>query len=200
MHHYLEQKDEQKLLHLCQKTDFTLNNINDLLDNLLNWAVANNQEIKVEAETIQIKKLLEKTVLLYKSNFENRGVHFEQNVEEAELVLDSNMISSVLRNIISNAIKHSPRNAVVTLDGQIMGDYYKVSVLDQGPGINQEVLDSLFSEKDRPLRRGGEDSFGLGLYLTLYFVNRNRGKLQISNQSPGTLVEVFLPLKFYNDI
>jgi len=200
MHHYLEQKDEQKLKQLCQKTDFTLNNINDLLDNLLNWAVTNNQEIKVEAETIQIKKLLEKTVLLYKSNFENRGINFEQDLEETALILDSNMISSVFRNVISNAIKHSPRNSVITLDGQIMGDYYKVSVLDNGPGINQEVLDNLFNEKDRLLRRGGEDSFGLGLYLTLYFVDKNRGKLQISNQNPGTLVEVFLPLKFSNVI
>lgn len=195
MRYYLEEKDEEKLLQLSQKTDFTLNNINDLLDNLLNWAVANHEEIKLEPQKQSIKELLEKTVSLYKSNIEIRNIDFVKNLEDADLWMDTNMISSVLRNIFSNAIKHSPRNSQIILKGRVESDYYIISLQDSGNGIDQDILDNLFNKKDQLLRRVGKDSFGLGLRLTLYFVQRNHGKLLIHNGEPGALVEVHLPLK-----
>ncbi len=194
LRHYLEQKDEEKLLELSYKTDFTLNNINDLLDNLLNWAVANHQEIKVEPDVISIQELLTDTIRLYSSNIESRKIQFEQKVEEAVVFGDPNMISSVFRNILSNAIKHTPKNGFITLKGQVTGEYYQVSLQDSGPGIPEEVLRNLFRNKDKLLRSEEKDSFGLGLRLALFFVRKNGGDLKITNSEAGALAVVLLPL------
>lgn len=175
LRHYLEQKNEEKLLELSYKTDFTLNNINDLLDNLLNWAVANHQEIKVEPDVIPIQELLTETIRLYSSNIESRKIRFEQWMDAAPVYGDPNMISSVFRNILSNAIKHTPKNGSITLKGQVTGEYYQVSLQDSGPGIPEEVLKNLFKSEDKLLRSEGKDSFGLGLRLALFLSAKMAG-------------------------
>src|SRR5690606_5167942 len=195
LNHYIDKEDERGLSDLAGKTGKTLTHINHLLDNLLNWAVANSDRISYNPVAQEVSSLVEEAVSVYKTAAEAKQLKLVSELMPGDVVVDLNMASSILRNVISNAIKYSPIRGTVTITGVLRDDYYVISIKDEGTGVPEEIISRLQSGREATVSGGGKESFGLGLQLAMYFAKENHGKLVVSNSDQGALVEIWLPLK-----
>jgi signal transduction histidine kinase/CheY-like chemotaxis protein len=122
-----------------------------------------------------------------------------QSTQEITLNADRNKIGNVILNLISNAIKYSPRDTVVEVSYQIDGSFVQVSVADQGIGIANEDQEKLF---DRYYRVAGDQmtnvsGFGIGLYLSAEIIKRHDGVIWVEGQTgKGSIFHFKLPLTY----
>ena len=109
---------------------------------------------------------------------------------------DNDMLKTVVRNFMSNAIKFSPEGGSVEIMLHTEGDYAKVSVRDHGVGIEPERLSSIFNKGETTYGTGGEEGSGLGLQLCLDFARKNGGDCMVeSTLGEGSTFSVLVPLK-----
>ena len=108
------------------------------------------------------------------------------------------MIETVLRNLISNAIKFTNENGTITFESECDGDFMKISVIDNGVGIKSEDkeklfrIDSIVSTPDTEKRKGS----GLGLILSKEFIEKNGGKFWLESEvGKGSAFYFTVPLK-----
>ena len=107
-----------------------------------------------------------------------------------------NTLAQALENILRNAIRHSPPNGVVSLDGQREGDHWHVWLEDQGGGIAEQDLERIFAPFTRlEGSRPGDGGFGLGLSIARNAVQRQGGSLWAENTGRGLRVHLRLPAR-----
>jgi two-component system sensor histidine kinase/response regulator len=118
------------------------------------------------------------------------------NKEPLLVFLDQKMIETILRNLISNAIKFSPQGGSIELDSKSVGDKIILCVSDSGVGISPATKDSLFKidKSISSLGTSGELGSGLGLILVKEFVDKNKGNIQIESElGKGTKIILEFP-------
>ena len=112
---------------------------------------------------------------------------------------DENMLESIFRNLVSNAVKFTPVRGSVTISAKVGTDNSVIiSVKDSGIGMNKNMLDNLFKLEVNTSRKGteGENSSGLGLFICKDFVEKHGGVLRVeSEEGKGTTFFVILPGK-----
>ena len=109
---------------------------------------------------------------------------------------DLNTLAQALENILRNAIRHSPPNGVVSLDGRREGDHWHVWLEDQGGGIAEQDLERIFAPFTRlEGSRPGDGGFGLGLSIARNAVQRQDGNLWAENTGRGLRVHLRLPAR-----
>lgn len=191
---HLKNGNREKLVQLGNKTGETLTRINHLLDNLLNWAVTNSDRISYNPTEQDVARLLEEALAVHKAAAEAKDIRLVADVDAVKVWVDLNMAATVLRNLISNAIKYAPTGSTVSIGGAFDPDFYVVSIRDEGGGIPQQVMDALHQTDDEALVAGrGRESFGLGLRLAMHFAKKNYGRLTIRNEWKGALAEIYFP-------
>ena len=101
--------------------------------------------------------------------------------------IDRKLVSRVIDNLVTNAIKFSPAHTNVHLKTEIEADWIVVSVEDEGPGIPDDEFGKLFKEFSRTsnLPTGGESSSGIGLYVVKRIVHRHNGEISVCNRQEG---------------
>ncbi|AHZ85328.1 two-component hybrid sensor and regulator [Bdellovibrio bacteriovorus] len=123
----------------------------------------------------------------------NIQLHTALPAHEILLSGSGKVLEAVVRNILSNAIRFSPREGVVHVTGRMLERHVELSIQDYGLGMSQELIDELFSSKAPSMAAGG--GFGIGLHFTKDFITQMGGVLSIeSAEGEGTLVRVQLPL------
>ncbi|WP_139361819.1 ATP-binding protein [Hymenobacter sp. CRA2] len=196
---YLRTGDQEGLRRLPEQVRQSAQHLNGLLDNLLNWAVSQTGELAYQPHNQPIADLLSDTIGLYRSTAEARQVSLTADAPTELLVwADAHMTRTVLRNLISNALKFTPRGGSVHLSArQLALDEVQVSVADTGAGIAQEQVDALLrplTSPPRPAAGQARSGTGLGLPLCLSFVQRQGGQLHLdSTPGIGTTVRFTLP-------
>lgn len=159
----------------------------NLLENLLMWSQAQTGRIKYNPEKFDIKDLIESLTILYKEQAKDKEIIFKNNIQESfVLISDMNIIKTVLRNLISNAIKYSHKGGSITLDcytTNTNGDI-KIVVADKGVGISEEKLNKLFNVEGTISTEGTEEEkgTGLGLILCIDLVKIIGAKLEIESK------------------
>ncbi|MBN1599828.1 MAG: tetratricopeptide repeat-containing sensor histidine kinase [Bacteroidales bacterium] len=151
----------------------------DLLDNLLTWAKYNRDEIKPKFTTVNLRDIADKSVEHTHHLALSKSVNTINKISSYTVKADQNMILSVLRNMLSNAIKFShPRNNV-TIDMKKDSEYITVSVQDEGVGMDADVLNKIFTSPEDVHATGtmGERGSGLGISLCKTFMDIHGGKL-----------------------
>jgi PAS domain S-box-containing protein len=129
-----------------------------------------------------------------------KGINFEVSVPDdlPEVQVDPGRIKQVLYNLISNAIKFTPRGGVVRLSAEAAGGYLVVKVADTGVGISREDLPRLFREFEQLPQPGGvrPEGTGLGLALTKRLVELHGGKVEVESElGKGSTFSVYLRLR-----
>lgn len=170
-----------------------------LLQNLLDWARLQTGVIPFTPETISLNELLKEEYFLQKTLAEQKGIDLSLNLSNEIMVfVDQNMISTVVRNILSNAIKFTHPGGKVVLSLYQDEQSYNISVKDSGVGISQENIDKLFkvSENYKTYGTNNEEGTGLGLILCKDFTIKNNGDIKvISQKGSGTEMIVCFPRK-----
>ncbi|UCH92455.1 MAG: tetratricopeptide repeat-containing sensor histidine kinase [Candidatus Aminicenantes bacterium] len=203
---YLEKKyqtmaEEEVKEFLHQIYEYT-DHLAKLLDNLLQWAVSQLGKLEVEPETLDLNQLTEDTIELMEPSAREKHIHLVSQMNENTFAwADKRMVETIMRNLVSNAVKYSYQEGDVNISSQLNGDFREVSVADTGVGIPADKLNSLFDTYAHNSTRGtaGERGIGLGLVLCKELVEKNRGTIRVENNSnsetfTGTRVIFTLPI------
>ena len=169
----------------------------NLLDNLLAWAVSQNSEKSFTPVKINLKKVLAFEISNINYSARQKQIKLNNSIaSELNVSGDLQMIKTVFRNLISNAVKYTNPGGEISITARAEGAYVEISVKDNGIGISQEVQNDLFKAHTYKSTPGtkNEKGTGLGLLLCKEFVELNGGKIQVeSKKGTGSEFKITLP-------
>ncbi|MCB1192119.1 MAG: hybrid sensor histidine kinase/response regulator [Leptospiraceae bacterium] len=168
-----------------------------LLENLLEWSRTQTNSIGYKPENFYIKDILNQTYYLVKSNADQKNIRLSLEMHTTEQVYaDPNMILTVVRNLVANAIKFTPKNGEIKVIANKQGNEIVVSIIDNGIGIEQENISKLFDIGSKLSNPGTENEkgTGLGLILCKEFVHINNGEINVKSElGKGSTFSFTLP-------
>ncbi|WP_273445412.1 sensor histidine kinase [Neolewinella agarilytica] len=197
MSYYLEKGKTDKLERLADRVDGTAKRLSGLLDNLLNWALLQQGVIPYHPKAINITDAGNEIFEMFRSNAEVKNISLRLEVEEGLKVhADEAALQTILRNLVSNAIKFTPEGGSVSIGTESQGDKVFITVNDTGTGISAEKMKQLFTlEKTSEPGTAGEKGTGLGLTLVKELAELNKGSLAVSSEPlRGSEFRVGLPM------
>ncbi len=174
----------------------------NLLNNLLDWSMSQTDRIKFEPTGIDVCQVVNSVCKLYKLNAHEKNLHLHNRVSPGTMVYaDQNMVSTIVRNLISNAIKFTRPKGMITISTKSSRNEIQILVADNGIGISEELAEKLFRIDEQVTRTGtaNEDGTGLGLILSMEFARKNEGTLTVSSKpEKGSTFTLELP-RFHAD-
>ncbi len=157
----------------------------ELIQNLLEWTQVQTGRLEVEKSKIDLCEISNEILELYRDTAVNKKVKLNSEISRTiNLYADRYMIETVIRNLISNAIKFTYPGGIVSINATVNGVFAEITVLDTGVGIAKENQNKLF-KIDAQYRRDGtanEKGTGLGLILCKEFVEKNNGTIRIESK------------------
>ena len=189
-----------EVFEMLQMMNKTSEEIFLLLDNLLKWAKNRLKKQNVYKQETDINSLVSSTAEIYIPMAAQKGLTIQLQDMDKELsgFVDIDMIKTVIRNLISNAIKFSFEGGTISIASKIEGDFVIVSVKDSGKGIKKEDQEKLLKQNTHFTSYGtnNEKGSGLGLMLCKDFVEQHDGKLWFESEE-GKGSTFFISLKAF---
>lgn len=169
-----------------------------LLQNLLEWSSNQVNSIKVSKRLFDVSQLINQNILLLgqKAKAKSIELQFESN-GQLSCFADPMMVDTILRNLISNAIKFTPKDGAVNIETHKNDNFVEITIKDSGVGINKEIISKLEKKQILVSTYGtdGEKGAGLGLSLVKDFIEKNNGLMEIkSSKNTGTEIKIGLPI------
>lgn len=176
---------EEKKLETAQMLHNSSKKLYAFLENLLSWARVQRGEIEFEPDENDLSDIAAEVIYIFKAKAEQSGVILKNYIPQGTSVYcDANMVNTILRNLISNAINFTPKNGMVTIDAIVRTDEVTISVNDTGIGISQANIKKLLrlDSKHIGTNVSGEKGTGLGLVLCKEFVEKHDGTIWIESE------------------
>ncbi|MGH3261562.1 MAG: sensor histidine kinase, partial [Trebonia sp.] len=167
-----------------------------LIEDLTDLAAAEAGALRIHAEPVELSDITEHVVAAHRITAEQAAVTISADAD-ALLVADPVRLRQLLGNLVSNAIRHSPRGSTVTIRSRLDGDFVVVDVTDTGSGIPAADLDRIFdrfwrAEKSRARTTGGS---GLGLPIVRRLAEAHGGNIAVqSTIGHGSTFTLRLPI------
>ena len=189
----LTNEKRKKITELMNKE--TKNTYN-LLENLLLWSKTQTGNFKLMPEKIKLIELVDEVNTLFSEIAKKKEISIINKIDDNVFIFaDLNSINTVLRNLISNAIKFTNKGGVVKIESKSFIDdnedkKVQVFIIDDGVGISKENLDKIFKIDSNYTTDGTENEkgTGLGLILCKEFINKNNGKIFVESEiGKGTI-------------
>ena len=169
-----------------------------LLDNLLNWAKSQTGQLSFNPEKIVSSDAILEIISLKKSLAKSKNISLKYiSTDDAEVFADKNMLKTILRNLISNAIKFTEAGGHIRVYSTLKPDHLEITISDNGVGINEGNRMRLFNLTTTRSTVGtsNENGSGLGLVLCKEFVEINSGQICVeSEEGKGSDFKFTLPL------
>lgn len=156
----------------------------NLLENLLYWARSQTEEIAVKPDYYYLDNIVEETLLLVKESAAKKMLNIDESkYKNHKVYMDVDMMNSVFRNLIINAIKFTPQNGKISIKTELIDDFVQISISDTGVGMSKESIETLFNRLKVSSKPGtfGEKGVGIGLSLSYDFIMKNGGDLKIES-------------------
>jgi signal transduction histidine kinase len=163
------------------------------LENMLNWAINQQQEIRVSKSSYNLSVLCYKVVMILQEFANEKLIKIENEIDEAiEIETDGRLLSIVLNNLIANAVKFSPNNSVINLSAKKNKKRIVISVKDSGIGMSKNIAENLFLGNNNTANNENNGT-GLGLIVSKDIIEKLGGKIWAeSEQDKGTTVFIEL--------
>jgi ligand-binding sensor domain-containing protein/signal transduction histidine kinase len=165
----------------------TNQHIYNLLENLLLWSRTQRNKITINTGTFNLSKTIEIDINVLRLSAEKKGISINNCADDDIMATgDREMISTVFRNLLNNAIKFTPTNRKVTVRSAVENSFVWISIEDEGIGIDTHNLEKIFDIEEKFQTDGtdGEKGTGLGLIICKEFIEMNSGKIEV-NSIPG---------------
>ena len=188
----------QEMYDLLDKANKESEDVHDLLDNLLKWTKSQTGRLTVVRQDLDLNDIIPGVVDIFEMIAQNKHIKLNYQTSASSVIVtaDHDMLKTVVRNFMSNAIKFTPENGSIDIILSTEGDYAKVSVRDHGVGIAPERLSSIFNKGETTYGTGGEEGSGLGLQLCQDFATKNGGNCTVESVlGEGSTFSVLVPLK-----
>jgi signal transduction histidine kinase len=170
----------------------------DLLENLLDWSRNQTGSISFNPTDVSLKVLVDDILEMTRYYAKQKSIEINLNIpEDLMVVADENMLKTVMRNLLTNAIKFTPNRGIIQVGATRGQDHIHITVRDNGVGIKPEILPKLFRIDQNPTTKGTseEKGTGLGLILCKEFVDMHKGKIWAeSTPGEGSIFHVTLPV------
>ena len=170
-----------------------------LLENLLAWSRVQSGNMKISKSRNNLAEVIASNVELLSVLFAQKNVKIENRTvgSRLESCFDKEMIETVIRNLLSNALKFTPSGGKVWIDAGETEDVVSVTVGDNGMGMNDQTIENLFRidvKQNTILGTDGEKGTGLGLILCRGFVENHGGRIGVESiPGKGTLFTFTIP-------
>lgn len=187
----------EELKELLQELlDFSNQSLN-LLENLLQWARTQTGTIQFNPEIVDLWETSEAARLISLPYAQQKEISIKNYVEQGCYTFgDKNMLNTILRNLVSNAVKFTQRGGEISISIQDLGNNWQILVSDTGVGMSQEQLSRLFKlgETQTTLGTNNEKGSGLGLLLVKELTEKNGGTISVeSKEGIGTTFKITIP-------
>jgi signal transduction histidine kinase len=191
---------EHELRPLMKQMELDFNSTTVLLDNVLSWSASQAEGIKIKKRKIELYWLVEEHIRLFKKQADHKGLILSNKLEKnLQVLADDNVLRLMLRNLLSNALKFTPRGGVIDIFSMVKDRVVDFCVRDSGTGMSPETLQTLFNGEQTSIRgTGNEKGHGLGLSLCKKFLNEMGTNIYAESElSKGTIITV--PLEPYRE-
>lgn len=190
--------EKEEIKEIAERLYNSSHNVYSLLENLLQWSRIQIGVDVSDPEPIKLKKTLKENLDLLGSSIKSKNLHLVLDLDDEVLIFaDHTMFSSVLQNLINNAIKFTPSGGEIKIYSNVEEDYLNLNIQDTGVGMNEEEVKNLFKIEKSFSKKGtaGEKGSGLGLILTKELVERSGGDIKAaSSPNKGTTFSLRIPL------
>ena len=188
----------EEIYGLLDKANRESEETHDLLDNLLKWTKSQTGRLNVVYQDVDLDDIVPGVVDIFMIIAEMKKIDLKYlpAVEKLTVHADNDMIKTIIRNFLSNAIKFTPEGKSIEVFYQREGDFARVSVRDHGVGIDPERVSTIFHTGETTYGTGGEEGSGLGLQLCQDFARKNGGDAHVeSTLGEGSTFSFTVPLK-----
>ena len=183
---------------LLDKANRESEEVHDLLDNLLKWTKSQTGRLNVVMQDIDLNDIVPGVVDIFRMIADMKGIKLQYLSEHEHLVVrgDNDMLKTIIRNFLSNAVKFTPDGKNIEVFCCHEGDFARISVRDHGVGIAPERVETIFHNGETTYGTGGEEGSGLGLQLCQDFARKIGGDVRVeSTLGEGSTFSFTVPLK-----
>ncbi len=190
--------DEQTMQEIASSINTSAKNLYELLDNLLNWSMIQRGYKRFNPQKILLSSIIDEVEEIFAPQIASKSISFISSIDKETFVLaDRESLKTILRNLISNALKFSLHNGAIKLLSQpVARGFIQVTVSDSGIGMPNSIKNNLFSLSTKVSRPGTdkEPSTGLGLILCKELVEKHGGKIWVdSEEEKGSSFHFTIP-------
>jgi len=168
-----------------------------LLENLLIWARSQTHGIEFKPENIDLSVAVIDEISLLKQQAETKQIKLITEIKFGTIVYaDTNMLKTILRNLLSNGIKFTNENGKILISAKSVNRFIEVSIKDNGIGMTEETKNRLFTIENSASKNGtaGEKGTGLGLLLCKEFIDKHNCSISVESEiGKGTTFKFTLP-------
>jgi signal transduction histidine kinase len=189
-------KDEIKMI--AENLDKSVKNLTEFLNNLLTWSRSQMDNIQFEPKKLLMANLANEIIALHQASADNKNIQLVSTISpDSQIYADDNAVKTILRNLVSNALKFTKDGGKVTIAAKPYEDkYIQLTVTDTGVGMPEAVVEKIFRIDTKHSTQGtkGETGTGLGLVLCKEFAEKNGGSISVESiVDLGTTFKVILP-------
>lgn len=190
----------QELKEFLEMLHKSSENVSLLLENLLIWARSQVNKLECCPEKLQLDAALQSSLEPLQQLADKKQITISLNTDSSlNVYADSNMLQTAIRNVVSNAIKFTPRTGTIRITTELGEENTAlIRISDNGVGIEEDNLSKIFDISNFHHTKGTEDekSSGLGLIMVKDFVKKNKGTVNIESEiNKGTTVNISLPIE-----
>ncbi len=185
VNYLLRKQDFESLEALGEEIEKDALGLNALIDNVLNWALAQQNTLPHKPEELNVNEVVQEVFLSLTTLAKEKKIRLTSKIRaDIFVVADRSGLQTILRNLIDNAIKYSPSNDIVTVSSKPSDIGIDIEVRDNGAGIPSNKLNTIFLlQKDKSTKgTAGEKGMGLGLHLVHELVKANQGKIRVESE------------------
>jgi two-component system sensor histidine kinase/response regulator len=186
-----------EIYNLLDKANRESEDTHDLLDNLLKWTKSQTGRLSVVYQNLDLDDIVPGVVDIFHVIAEMKKINLRCLPSEEKITVraDNDMLKTIIRNFLSNAVKFTPEGKDVEVFYKREGDFARISVRDQGVGIDADRVETIFRKGETTYGTGGEEGSGLGLQLCQDFARKNGGEAYVESvPGEGSTFSFTVPL------
>ncbi|WP_375559727.1 two-component regulator propeller domain-containing protein [Bernardetia sp. OM2101] len=197
--YFLKKNNSEGLHQLGEYIDNSVQNLNTLLNNLLNWALTQQHQIKYSPQIIDLQSVTKETINIYHNLAQSLHIEIDVQINtDLFIYVDKNSFQTIIRNLISNALKFTPNEGKINILAYQEANQNEIilQLTDTGIGMSNDAQKEIFELNLAHTRKGlrGEKSTGLGLVLCYEFAQMNGITIDIeSKKNEGTTFTLVIP-------
>ena len=189
---------------LLHKNAVVANSTYNLLDNLLNWANQQTNQIFFQKESLHLFSVIKQVEYNYKPLVVEKNIELKIEIDKNAFVfMDLDSLKIILRNLLDNSLKFTNEKGIISIFTQnYNSEYIQLIIQDTGIGMSESVIEELLQENAQLSKKFNKEIIGtgLGMQLCKSMLSKNEGKLNIESQEAiGTKIILFLPKYMTNE-
>jgi PAS domain S-box-containing protein len=192
----LKNNDDVFLTGAMEKANTQVKRMSSMINGFLNVSRLESGKLLIDKQNFELNQLISETINEIKLTSPDYSITFNP-ANPILLHADKDKISSVISNLLSNAVKYSPKEKLIKVDCEIIGKELRVSVKDEGMGINSLDIEKIFDRYYRVETTHTQhiSGFGIGLYLSAEIIERHNGRIWVeSKPGKGSTFYFILPM------